>query len=115
MGERIRQLEDALALLQASVSKEEHPLLTVGKQLLIKFGPEVQDIHHPAEARTPDQGGEVTAHTLNALGTLTIDDRGHSQYFGTSAGTEALLSVGFPCSRGYLQVIHVFCIGRLGL
>lgn len=94
MGERIRQLEDALALLQASVSKEEHPLLTVGKQLLIKFGPEVQDIHHPAEARTPDQGGEVTAHTLNALGTLTIDDRGHSQYFGTSAGTEALLSAG---------------------
>ncbi|KAG1892573.1 hypothetical protein F4604DRAFT_1875883 [Suillus subluteus] len=39
MGQRIRQLEDALSIFQAGVSEEVHPLL-IEDLLSIKFGPE---------------------------------------------------------------------------
>jgi hypothetical protein len=41
MGQRIRQLEDALAIFQSSVSTEPHPLLQ-DDLLGVKFGPEVR-------------------------------------------------------------------------
>lgn len=81
MGQRIRQLEDALAIFQSGVTSETHPLLR--EELLgIKFGPEVRN------------GGEAETHpdpvieTMDALGTLTIGDSGESKYFGRSAGSE---------------------------
>ena len=73
MGQRIRQLEDALAILQSIVSTEPHPLLGDGL-LSIKSSP----------VKYPDP----LAETMDAFGTLTIGDSGESKYFGPSAGSE---------------------------
>lgn len=81
MGQRIRQLEDAIAIFQAGVSNECHPLLRE-EFLSIKFGPEIKNLpthqssHHP-----------IDDSSMDALGTLTISDHGES-YYGRSAGSE---------------------------
>ncbi|KAJ7244957.1 hypothetical protein C8J57DRAFT_1363463 [Mycena rebaudengoi] len=79
MSLRIRQLEEALAILQGVVSSERHPLLTTDL-LKIKFA-----------AQAPqDPQGAADEHdsALDALGTLTLGDSGEVKYFGRSAGTE---------------------------
>ncbi|KAG6891283.1 hypothetical protein C0992_009475 [Termitomyces sp. T32_za158] len=88
MGQRIRQLEDALAIFQAGISNETHPLLR-DELLLIKFGPDkgqVPEREHPPR--------ENFTNSIDALGTLTIGDHGQVKYFGRSAGSEALLLAG---------------------
>jgi hypothetical protein len=80
MGQRIRQLEDALTIFQSGVSNDVHPLLTT-EQLAIKFGPEnVQD-------QEPRVEPSLTA-TMDALGTLTVGENGGARFFGRSAGAE---------------------------
>ncbi|OBZ73747.1 putative transcriptional regulatory protein C1F7.11c [Grifola frondosa] len=81
MSERIRQLEDALAIFQAGVSHERHPLLR-DELLSIKFGPEVR--------RTVDEEHtrDALSKSIDALGTLTVGDHGETKYFGRSAGSE---------------------------
>ncbi|KZT00577.1 uncharacterized protein LAESUDRAFT_732177 [Laetiporus sulphureus 93-53] len=83
MSERIRQLEDAVAIFQAGVSNERHPLLR-DELLTIKFGPEVR--------RTVDEEHtrEKLSQSIDALGTLTIGDHGETKYFGRSGGSETL-------------------------
>ncbi|KAH8830763.1 fungal-specific transcription factor domain-containing protein [Flagelloscypha sp. PMI_526] len=86
MGQRIRQLEDALTIFQSGVSNDVHPLLTT-EQLAIKFGPEnVQD-------QEPRVEPSLTA-TMDALGTLTVGENGGARFFGRSAGAETLLFAG---------------------
>ncbi|KAF9055205.1 hypothetical protein BDZ89DRAFT_1124982 [Hymenopellis radicata] len=70
MGQRIRQLEDALAIFQAGVSTEVHPLLREDL-LAIKFGPDATQTTE-TEKRTKD----LSIDSIDALGTLTIGDRG---------------------------------------
>jgi hypothetical protein len=82
MGQRIRQLEDALAIFQSGVSSETHPLLR-DELLKIKFGPEKG---HVLEGDEPAE--EPSINSIDALGTLTIGDRGEVKYFGRSAGSE---------------------------
>ncbi|KAK0210193.1 fungal-specific transcription factor domain-containing protein, partial [Desarmillaria ectypa] len=78
MSQRIRSLEDALAILQATVSEERHPLLE-DELLTVKFGAEASNIdRRPAETQA-----------IDALGTLTLTDEGDMRYFGRSAGSEA--------------------------
>lgn len=73
---RIQQLEDALAILQASVSTETHPLLQ-DELLQIKFGKKhTQPVLSSADALT------------DSLGTLTVGTHGDTRYFGPSAGSE---------------------------
>ncbi|KAF7981381.1 hypothetical protein HWV62_33865 [Athelia sp. TMB] len=78
MSLRIQQLEDALALIQSSVSLEKHPLLR-DELLLIKYSPE----RHPSvESDVPEN---PFAAPVDAFGTLTIGDedsviRGLSSY-----------------------------------
>ncbi|KAH8104100.1 fungal-specific transcription factor domain-containing protein [Cristinia sonorae] len=83
MSERIRQLEDALAIFQSGVSSERHPLLR-DELLSIKFGPEVR--------RTVDE--EATrnklASSIDALGTLTVGEHGETKFIGRSGGSETL-------------------------
>lgn len=81
MSERIRQLEDALAIFQAGVSSERHPLLR-DELLSIKFGPEVR--------RTVDEehSRNALSQTIDALGTLTVGDHGETKFIGRSGGTE---------------------------
>jgi hypothetical protein len=90
MGQRIRELEDALAIFQAGVSTETHPLLKESL-LQIKFGPDkgtaAQDKKGPARNNSLE--------SIDALGTLTIGDGGQAKYFGRSAGSEV---------RSYLRV-----------
>ncbi|TBU24176.1 fungal-specific transcription factor domain-containing protein [Dichomitus squalens] len=85
MSERIRQLEDALAIFQAGISHERHPLLR-DELLTIKFGPEVR--------RTVDDEHQrdMLSASIDALGTLTVGEHGESKYFGRSAGSETMLA-----------------------
>jgi hypothetical protein len=85
MGQRIRLLEDALAIFQSSVSNEIHPLLR-DEFLAIKFGPE--------KGYKPDREppkSETSIDSIDALGTLTISDHGEGPYFGRSAGSEVCI------------------------
>ncbi|KAJ7116327.1 fungal-specific transcription factor domain-containing protein [Mycena epipterygia] len=84
MSQRIRQLEEALAILQGVVSNERHPLLA-SDLLSIKFAAEA-----PKGADPP---GHEQDPAIDALGTLTLGDAGEVKYFGRSAGTETLLVV----------------------
>ncbi|KAG6855100.1 hypothetical protein C0991_006029 [Blastosporella zonata] len=88
MGQRIRQLEDAIAIFQSGVSSETHPLLR-DELLSIKFGP---DKGHLLEREEPIR--DHSTESIDALGTLTIGDHGQVKYFGRSAGSEALLLAG---------------------
>ncbi|TFK24536.1 hypothetical protein FA15DRAFT_704519 [Coprinopsis marcescibilis] len=83
MSNRIRQLEDALAILQASISDERHPLLS-DDHLRVKFG---------SESLNPkmDVVEEDSNQAIDALGTLTLGESGEMKYFGRSAGSETLM------------------------
>ncbi|KAJ3756343.1 fungal-specific transcription factor domain-containing protein, partial [Lentinula raphanica] len=107
MSSRIRALEDALAIFQASVSSERHPLLE-DDLLKIKFGSEVKNLEEfespgsqQEESTTIPTGTSATrsadATTLDAFGTLTLGEEGEMKYFGRSAGSETLIlvSLGF--------------------
>lgn len=95
MSERIRQLEDALAIFQAGISSERHPLLR-DELLTIKFGPEVR--------RTIDDEftRNAMSQSIDALGTLTIGDNGETKYIGRSGGSEVRLrthTIGYPVTK----------------
>ncbi|KZP04069.1 hypothetical protein FIBSPDRAFT_923431 [Athelia psychrophila] len=81
MSHRIHLLEDALALLQSSISSEKHYLLR-DDMLSIKYGSE-----QPRSVE-PDPPKNSLAETVEAFGTMTIGDSGESRYFGASAGSE---------------------------
>lgn len=81
MGQRIRQLEDALAIFQSSVSNEAHPLLRE-ELLAVKFGPENNTVSQNIETQ------EASIDPLDSLGTLTIGDHGEAKYYGRSGGSE---------------------------
>lgn len=82
MSQRIRQLEDALSIFQASISSESHPLLR-DDLLAIKY---IADKGHVPEKEHTLR--ETSTDLVDALGTLTIGSRGDSKYFGRSAGSE---------------------------
>ncbi|KZP26816.1 hypothetical protein FIBSPDRAFT_887019 [Athelia psychrophila] len=84
MSERIRNLEEALAIFQSGVSAEPHPLLRDGL-LSIKFAPQPPE----AESEEPPSPEDVLAETIDAFGTLAIGNSGESRYFGRSGGSEA--------------------------
>ncbi|KAG9224386.1 hypothetical protein CCMSSC00406_0007840 [Pleurotus cornucopiae] len=110
MSNRIRALEDALAIMHGTTSSERHPLLS-DDLLKIKFGAEAlrsDSTQKPngqggggggiANGCKSDQSGQqATVKTeeqenIDALGTLTLDDKsGEVKYFGRSAGSETLL------------------------
>ena len=83
MGQRIRQLEDALAIFQASVSTERHPLLR-DELLKIKFPPETSSDNPDGIVKTENAHLELA----DALGTLTLGESGDARYLGRSAGPE---------------------------
>ncbi|KAH8833783.1 fungal-specific transcription factor domain-containing protein [Flagelloscypha sp. PMI_526] len=93
MSDRIRQLEDALALLQSTQSEETHPLLATRELLMIKSSLElhsaVEGMEDPnsfpslVKSEPPEE-----THTLDSFGTLAIHDDGASTFYGRSAGSE---------------------------
>ncbi|KAF8656067.1 hypothetical protein AX16_002767 [Volvariella volvacea WC 439] len=86
MSHRIRSLEDGLAILQASVSNERHPLLR-DDLLKVKFGAETLR----SDKKSLKHLEEQTKQSIDALGTLTLTDEGDVKYFGSSAGSETLM------------------------
>ena len=80
MSERIRQLEDALAITQASLSRDTHPLLR-DELLAVKWGVQVKT--GPTEEEEA-----VDKEIVKPFGTLIISDQGVSRFFGPSGGTE---------------------------
>ncbi|KAJ4490302.1 fungal-specific transcription factor domain-containing protein [Lentinula aciculospora] len=101
MSSRIRALEDALAIFQASVSSERHPLLE-DELLKIKFGSEVKDSEENEMFGSQEEvssgatsiNRSVDTTTLDAFGTLTLGEEGEMKYFGRSAGSETLILAG---------------------
>lgn len=83
MGQRIRQLEDALAIFQSGVSSDPHPLLR-DDLLAIKFGPEKGQIPE----KDPPIRKETHEPPIDAFGTMTLSEGGEGKYFGPSAGSE---------------------------
>lgn len=86
MSDRIRQLEDALSILQSSVSRETHPLLR-REFLDIKSSLE---LHSARTGRTndPQTSQEEGSDYLDSFGTLAVRDDGAATFFGRSAGSE---------------------------
>ncbi|KAI0942941.1 hypothetical protein AcV7_002222 [Taiwanofungus camphoratus] len=98
MSDRIRQLEDALAILQSSVTRESHPLLS-SDLLKIKSGLELHSaIHRLGDVDGEGEGegeqeGQHEAETeesqyIDAFGTLAVRDDGGATFYGRSAGSE---------------------------
>lgn len=83
MGERIRQLEDALAILQAKYSNEPHPLLRDDNLMISATTPEQED-DSPVPELSPANPPDV----IEAFGTLSMHDHGVSRFFGPTGGTE---------------------------
>ena len=88
MSERIRQLEDGLAILQSSNTRDPHPLLRPDL-LTIKSGLELhsavqQRSGAPLSELNEDEDGEQ----IDAFGTLAVRDDGAATYYGRSAGSE---------------------------
>ena len=109
MSQRIRDLEDALALLQASISAEKHILLR-NELLLIKNGPERQ------RSAEPDTHEDPLAAPVDAFGTLTIGDSGESRYFGASAGSEVCpITAGVLTDHIVANILADFAIGACHL
>ncbi|KAH9944904.1 fungal-specific transcription factor domain-containing protein [Amylocystis lapponica] len=91
MSDRIRQLEDALTILQSSTSREQHPLLR--RDLLkIKSGLELHSAMNVSalDADEPPDEDEESQY-IDAFGTLAVRDDGAATFYGRSAGSESLL------------------------
>lgn len=88
MSARIRQLEDALAVLHSSVSHDTQPHPLLQRDLLqIKS---IIDLHSAIEQATENE--ETTelddSRVLDTFGTLALHDDGASTFYGRSAGHE---------------------------
>lgn len=84
MSGRIRQLEDALGVLQSHHSTEPHPLLRDDLRSADQKD-EFSSITLPADnAAGPSNPPEI----LDGFGTLSITDHGISRFFGPTGGSE---------------------------
>ncbi|KAG6829978.1 hypothetical protein H0H92_002783 [Tricholoma furcatifolium] len=96
MSDRIRQLEDALAILQSTHTQEPHPLLQ-RDQLKIKS---IIELH--AAGETEDGPVQLKtepteeSQTIELFGTLAIRDHGAATFYGPSAGQEGEPSTTAP-------------------
>ncbi|TBU24177.1 hypothetical protein BD311DRAFT_672335 [Dichomitus squalens] len=81
MSERIHQLEDALAILQAKSSNEPHPLLSDGLS-------KNKNIDSDDDMLAPEQPTAASGDVVSAFGMLSMSDHGVSRFFGPTGGTE---------------------------
>jgi len=97
MSDRIRQLEDALAILHSSLSSEPHPLLSrdlmnikssIELHAAIEEEAKAQQARSDVDARTSTAGDGDGENVIDAFGTLAISNDGASMFYGRSAGSE---------------------------
>jgi hypothetical protein len=88
MSDRIRQLEDALSLIQSTVARDPHPLLA--KELLqIKSIIELHGAFGGESNRgKPESDIDAESEYLDAFGTMAIREDGATTFYGRSAGSE---------------------------
>ncbi|KIY49731.1 hypothetical protein FISHEDRAFT_7362, partial [Fistulina hepatica ATCC 64428] len=87
MSDRIRQLEDALAIAQSTISKDPHPLLK--RELLkIKSSLELHSAIEVGELESSLDAKEETDEALDAFGFMALHDDGATTFYGRSAGSE---------------------------
>lgn len=86
MSDRIRQLEDALAIMYSTVSTDPHPLL---HRDLLKIKSSIE-LHSAAEGKEGAGSAEEVEESqyIDAFGTLAIRDDGAATFYGRSAGSE---------------------------
>ncbi|KAI0251590.1 fungal-specific transcription factor domain-containing protein, partial [Lactifluus subvellereus] len=86
MSDRIRQLEDALAVSHSSVSRDPHPLLQRDLKIksMIDLHSAVEQTNRNDESTEPDDN-----RVLDTFGTLALRDDGASTFYGRSAGHES--------------------------
>jgi hypothetical protein len=90
--DRIRQLEDALTVLQQTVSHEPHPLLD--RELLkIKSSIELHAAPDQSQIKHEEEEGLDESQYIDSTGTLAVHDDGAATFYGRSAGSESLLIV----------------------
>lgn len=88
MSERIRQLEDAVAILQSGSTREVHPLLRPDL-LGIKSGLELHSAVNPRTgAPRTEEDDEEDSQQIDVPGTLAVRDDGAATFYGRSAGSE---------------------------
>ncbi|KAJ3515208.1 hypothetical protein NLJ89_g1912 [Agrocybe chaxingu] len=97
---RIRQLEDALAVIHAKHSTEPHPLLH-------------EDLIAAEEQDGTEDAGEEglglaapNRDALDAFGTLSISDHGISRFFGPTGGSESLLLTNMDSNQPSPESTH---------
>lgn len=95
MGERIRQLEEALAIAHGKTSTEVHALLL---QIEDGVGDRSVDTHGLLLSQNND--------VIDAFGTLSIGSDGRSKYHNQSAGADVRLPVFY-----YLHTTHLYISG----
>ncbi|KAF8218975.1 hypothetical protein L208DRAFT_1345035 [Tricholoma matsutake] len=112
LGIRIRELENALRILQASVSPDPHPLLHAPSGVLqpiisdetLLSPPAASSLSHNTlptqeshvESRPPSADDESF---VDAFGTLTLGRRGESSFFGQTARAELCQASSFSQSK----------------
>lgn len=103
MKERIRQLEDALAILQAKNSNEPHPLLR-DDLLSTNTEHEEEDITEtePMPVNPPD--------IIDAFGTLSVSEHGVSRFFGPTGGAEVRCKLKTPSCFSLTAVARSYSI-----
>lgn len=115
MSDRIRQLEDALASLQSSISSEPHPLLSrdlmnikssIELHAAIEEGAKAQQARSEVDGRTITAGDGDGENVIDAFGTLAISNDGASMFYGRSAGSE--VSKHLRTEVGFIDVISSF-------
>lgn len=92
MSDRIRQLEDALSIMQSAATREVHPLLRVDL-LKIKSGLElhsaINQAYAPGGAQIQtDEEMDAQSQDIDAFGTLAVSEDGAATFYGRSAGSE---------------------------
>jgi hypothetical protein len=89
MSERIRQLEDALAISHSTNDPEPHPLLSPE---LTKIKSSIE-LHSASTTTSPEilqeEDEDEDSEYVDAFGTLAIRDDGAATFYGRSAGHEA--------------------------
>ncbi|EMD39039.1 hypothetical protein CERSUDRAFT_133798 [Gelatoporia subvermispora B] len=85
LASRVRQLEDALQAAHGQLSNEPHHLLSE----------ELLQIKRPLEREAPEDVSKEpdpeTAEAIDAVGSLSITESGHTKFFGTTANSWYLL------------------------
>ncbi|EPT00931.1 hypothetical protein FOMPIDRAFT_1162266 [Fomitopsis schrenkii] len=85
LSTRVRQLEDALQESHSKTSLEGHPLLSE-ELLQIK-----RPLERESQEDSPQRGEAEAAEVIDAVGSLSITDSGHTKFYGTTANAWYLL------------------------